>query len=82
MASIIIRKLDESTKERLRIQAAYNRRSMEDEARSILRAALSGNETTPSNLADTIHQRFKALGGIDLQIPARAPMREPPEFER
>lgn len=80
MASIIIRKLDESTKAKLRIRAAYNKRSMEDEARTILHAALARDVTTSSNLAKAIQKRFKALGGIDLQLPARAPMREPPEL--
>jgi plasmid stability protein len=80
MASITIRKLDESTKARLRIRAAYNKRSMEDEARSILRTALAAEFTPVSNLAQTIHRRFKALGGIDLQLPVRAPMREPPKL--
>ncbi len=37
MASLTIRQLDEETKARLRLQAARNGRSMEDEARTILR---------------------------------------------
>ena len=41
MASITIRNLDEQTKARLRVRAAHLKRSMEDEARNILRAALA-----------------------------------------
>ena len=41
MVSMTIRNIDESSKARLRIQAAKNGRSMEDEARDILRTALS-----------------------------------------
>jgi antitoxin FitA len=41
MASIIIRDIDEKLKAKLRIQAARHGRSIEDEARDILRAALS-----------------------------------------
>ena len=41
MASMTIRNLDEQLKARLRVQAAQHGRSMEDEARDILRAALS-----------------------------------------
>jgi phosphopantothenoylcysteine decarboxylase/phosphopantothenate--cysteine ligase len=37
MASITIRGLDEELKQRLRLRAARNGRSMEDEARTILR---------------------------------------------
>ena len=79
MASITIRKLDDSTKQRLRVRAAHHQRSMEDEARSILRAALVEGEAVRSDLARAIHLRFKRLGGIDLPLPAREPMREPPK---
>jgi plasmid stability protein len=40
MANLNIRRLDESTHAKLRLRAAGNRRSMEEEARQILRAAL------------------------------------------
>jgi len=44
MASITIRQLDEGLKRRLRLRAARNGRSMEDEARTILRHAASLDE--------------------------------------
>ena len=78
MASITIRNLDEETKDRLRIRAARRRRSMEDEARNILREALASDAATPGNLAASIAARFKPLGGIDLELQPREPMREPP----
>ena len=43
MASITIRQLDEATKKRLRLRAAKNGRSMEDEARTLLRDAAEGD---------------------------------------
>ncbi len=79
VASITIRKLDEQTRARLRVRAAHHKRSMEEEARSILRAALAEDVTAPRNLADAIRRRFRPLGGIDLRLPAREPMREPPK---
>lgn len=79
MASITIRKLDEQTKARLRVRAAHRQRSMEDEARNILRAALAEEDSAPRNLAETIRRRFKPLGGVDLRLPVREPMREPPK---
>ena len=79
MASITIRNLDEQTKERLRVRAARQKRSMEEEARHILRAALARDATTPRNLALAIRQRFEPLGGVELALPPREPMREPPE---
>lgn len=45
MASITIRKLDDDLKQRLRIRAAEHGHSMEQEARDILRAALTRPET-------------------------------------
>ena len=41
MATMTIRNLDDDVKVRLRVQAAQHGRSMEEEARSILRSALS-----------------------------------------
>ena len=79
MASITIRNLDDETKERLRVQAAHRRRSMEEEARNILREALDADTTLPRNLATAVRNRFAALGGVDLEIPVRESMREPPQ---
>jgi plasmid stability protein len=53
---------------------------MEDEARNILRTALAGEVSNAGNLAKTINRRFRALGGVDLQVPAREPMRNPPKL--
>lgn len=76
MASMTIRNLDEKLKARLRIQAAKNGRSMEDEARDILRVALSTNSSRGSSLVKSIRRRFESLGGVELEIAPREPMRE------
>jgi plasmid stability protein len=77
MASITIRKLDEAVKSRLRIRAARHGRSMEEEAREILRAGLDEKVGQPLNLVDSIRRRFAPLGGIELEIPKRQPVRRP-----
>ena len=82
LASITIRNLDEHTKNRLRVRAAHHRRSMEEEARQILRQALDQEGGSAGNLADTIRRRFAALGGVQLELPRREPIREPPRFGR
>ncbi|HUL79365.1 MAG TPA: plasmid stabilization protein [Vicinamibacteria bacterium] len=79
MASITIRKLDEQTKARLRVRAAQHGRSMEEEARTLLRTALRDDGGATGNLADSIRSRFRRLGGVELRLPAREPMREPPK---
>jgi plasmid stability protein len=80
VASITIRNLDEATKRRLKLRAAHSNRSMEEEARSILRAALAEEVRSPHDLAAAIHRRFAPLGGVELELPRREPMREPPEL--
>ena len=78
MASLTIRDLDAKVKTRLRVRAAQNGRSMEEEARTLLRAALRDDPVAGGNLADAIRARFRRLGGVKLALPAREPMREPP----
>ena len=81
MASITIRNLDDGLKSQLRLRAAQHGRSMEDEARHILRIALAEKTRGPSNLFDGIRRRIAPLGGVDLEIPRRGTMREPPRFD-
>ena len=81
MASITIRNLDDSLKSRLRVQAARHGRSMEDEARAILRSSLSLEAREPQRLGSALHDLFKPLGGVDLPEVPREPMREPPGFD-
>ncbi len=80
MASITIRNLDEGLKQRLRLRAATHGRSMEDEARDILRSTLSVESRKQGNLAETIRQRVSALGGVELEIAPREPIRDAPVF--
>jgi plasmid stability protein len=80
MASITIRNLDDDVKRRLRVRAAEHGRSMEEEARDILRQVV-GQPSAPSNLGQAIHARFAALGGVEMAPTKRNPMRPSPEFE-
>ncbi len=80
MASITIRNLDDDVKTRLRVRAAENGRSMEEEVRLILRDAV-GRRKSPRNFASAIRARIAPLGGVDLELPPREPGREPPTFD-
>ncbi|MFZ1918137.1 MAG: Arc family DNA-binding protein [Terriglobales bacterium] len=78
MASITIRQLPETTKRKLRIRAASHGRSMEQEAREILQSALSQPvEPPPRDLGKAIRDIFAPLGGVELKIPPRGPIRDP-----
>jgi plasmid stability protein len=78
MASITIRNLEETTKRKLKVRAAINGRSMEQEAREILKSALKNPPSKGgTNLAEAIHRRFAPLGGVELELPPREPIRDP-----
>jgi plasmid stability protein len=77
MATLTIRNLEEPLKSRLRLRAAARNRSMEEEARQILRAALQEPASPSTDLGTRIRARFAALGDVTLQIDAREPVRMP-----
>jgi antitoxin FitA len=82
MATITIRGLDEAVKKRLRVRAARHGRSMEAEAREILKIGVATSGREP-NLAEQIRALFEPLGGIELPpYPRRKqPIRKPPAFD-
>lgn len=84
MSSITIRNLDDRVKRKLRVRAARHGRSMEEEARQILGAAVAERSAPAQsdNLYDAIRKLIEPIGGGDLPIPPRSKrMREPPRFE-
>lgn len=80
MATLTIRDLDESLKRDLRMRAASRNRSMEEEARQILRAALLEPPAPAKDLASRIRARFVGLGDVKLSVPEREPTPAPPSF--
>ena len=81
MASITIQNLDEWLVRRLRVLAAEHGRSIEEEARNILCAALACESAKVMKLGTAIHRLFKPFGSVELNIPPRKPMSEPPRFD-
>jgi antitoxin FitA len=81
MAALTIRKISDDLKGRLRQRAAANNRSMEEEARAILRSQL-GEEEKPIGIGTLMRRRFEALGGYEIEIPPREPARDPPDFSK
>ena len=82
MTTLTIRNVDAAMKERLRVRAARNGRSMEAELRQILSDTLAPESSREFNLAEAIRRRFAPLGGVDLDPHPRVPVGEPPEFDR
>lgn len=89
MATLTIRKLDDSVKAKLRVRAAEHGRSMEEEVREILESAVQirlpqAAQEKPRSFYQSIRRHLAEAGidGIELEIPPRGPMREPPDFNR
>jgi plasmid stability protein len=82
MASIIIRRLDDGVKAKLRVRAASHGRSMEEEAREILKAGVTTKRAPKLNLADSIRRHLAPFGGIELALPPRGAVRRPPRLAK
>lgn len=81
--SLLIRGIEPALKARLRQRAAQRGRSMEQEAREILRAAVaeSPKPQTGRSLAEEIRELFAPLGGVELEPYPRKTIRDPPKFD-
>lgn len=77
MANLSVRKLDEKTLNLLRLRAAEHGVSMEEEARRIIRTAVSA----PGRLGDLALTLFGDSHGLDLDLPEHLP-HEPPDLYR
>jgi plasmid stability protein len=76
MATITIRNLNEETKKKIRLLAAQHGHSMEEEVRRILNRTVNQDDDT--GLGTFISDQFQEIGGIDLEIPPRSPVRPTP----
>ncbi len=81
MAAITIRRLDEATKQRLRIRAAAHGRSMEAEARAILTDALARPARSDLTWVQELVEVAYEAGGGDLPVPPRADQARAASFE-
>lgn len=67
MANLSVRRIDEETYKRLRVQAAEHGISMEEEVRQILAKAMAA----PRDLGDLALKLFGPEHGVELDIPIR-----------
>ncbi len=80
MATLTIRQLDADVKERLRVRAAQAGRSMEEEAREILGAAVRKKPLSGPDLFALSRKLFSGSKGIELDLPNRNGDRPVPDF--
>jgi plasmid stability protein len=83
MASLLIRNVDDALHARLKQRAAAHRRSLEEEARELLRSAVAHQDAAPEEtLADLALRLFGPAHGVELDLQPRsaADDRPPPDF--
>lgn len=71
MADLLVRDVDEFTKQWLAERAVKNKRSQSAEARAILDEAAQNDLGKNANPFLAFHEACKATGGIELEIPER-----------
>jgi len=78
MADLFIPNLDPTTDSRLRARAASRGRTIEEEARSILQAAVT--DQPRESLVDLARELFGPEHGAVIDLPPRPHAGEPPHF--
>lgn len=81
MPDMMIRNIDPWVEAQLRKLAAIHGRSIEDEACEILRAALPIEIGDSTEMLRSIRRRVEAMGGVEIELPPRDLMRDPPGFD-
>jgi plasmid stability protein len=81
MAQLLVRNIENAVKARLQRRARRNGRSMEEEVRDILRAAVNEEESLPTGGLGTEISKIFAKHGLDSPIPELRFEIKPPSFE-
>lgn len=80
MVALTIRNIDPDLKRQIKKLAATHDRSMEAEAHALLQHAAFARYSQ-NNIGKMIRIRAARVGGIELEIPQRETMPEPPNFD-
>lgn len=80
MAQILVRDLSADVKERLRVRAAEHGWPLETYARQVLTEAVAPVRQQKS-LVDALVDAVAAVGGVELELPARTETQRPVTFE-
>lgn len=80
VATITVRGLDDAVRDKLRLRAAENGRSMEAEVRELLSAVVAAEPDPPASTLAELAERVRLAtgGGVDLPIPDRLRSRQLP----
>ncbi len=81
MAQLLVRNIENGVKARLQRRARRNGRSMEEEVRDILRAAVHKEEDCPEGGLGTEIAKIFAKHGLDSPIPELRFEIKPPSFD-
>lgn len=83
MATLTIRNVEDDVKQQLKIIAAQNGVSLEEELRSVVRQAARRPRKPAQfdNLYDAIRDLVEPYGGFDLDIPPRSFAERDPPFK-
>jgi plasmid stability protein len=81
MASITIRRIPTSTKEKLRQRAARSGQSLESYMRQVLHAAAENDVCGTTDLVSLAAMCFGKENGVDLNLPHRGDSRPPISFD-
>ena len=88
MVRVAVLRLDDDLYRRLRARSKENGGSVAEEACHILKEVLNEDPPPPpekpmtgKEFAEGIHALFAPYGGVELQIPPREPMPDPPRFD-
>ena len=77
--TLTIELVDDSLQTRLRLSAASHGRTIEEEARQILKQVLV-DKTSSTGMGTRIMHRFAAVDGVDLPVVDRSVPRAPPKM--
>jgi plasmid stability protein len=74
MATVTVRGLDDDVKNKLRVRAAHNGRSMEAEVRALIEEAVAGPDDHERGLATQIRRDLEGLDLPEIPEPDRSEM--------
>lgn len=80
MSDLLLRNLDPDLKRRLQEQARREGRSLSETAKGLLDTALAKDKPAKP-MGTALVEHFRGVGPVDLDIPRRDEMPEPPDFE-